>query len=194
MDRSMPVNATALLKAWSQGDHEALNELIPLVHQELRRLARGYMTGERAGHLLQTTALVHEAYLRLVDCQQVRWQDRMHFLAVSAQLMRRILVDDARSRNYLKRGAGRRPVSLEEEMACGLETDLDFVALDDALHDLAAFDPRKSKVVELKFFGGLNTDEIAGVLQVSPQTVLRDWKLAKSWLVRHMKRESGNER
>ena len=194
MDRSMPVNATALLKAWSQGDREALNELIPLVHQELRRLARGYMTGERAGHLLQTTALVHEAYLRLVDCQQVRWQDRSHFLAVSAQLMRRILVDDARSRNYQKRGAGMRPVSLEEEVTCGLETDLDFVALDDALHDLATFDSRKSKVVELKFFGGLNTDEIAGVLQLSPQSVLRDWKLAKAWLVRHMKRESGNER
>ena len=190
----MPVNATALLKAWGQGDQEALNELIPLVHQELRRVAHGYMAGERAGHLLQTTALVHEAYLRLVDCQQVRWQDRVHFLAVSAQLMRRILVDDARARNYQKRGAGRRPVSLEEEMACCLEPDVDFVALDDALHDLAAFDPRKSKVVELKFFGGLNTDEIAGVLQVSPQTVLRDWKLAKSWLVGQMKRESGNER
>jgi RNA polymerase sigma-70 factor, ECF subfamily len=194
MDRSMPVNATALLKAWSQGDHEALNELIPLVHQELRRVAHAYMTGERAGHLLQTTALVHEAYLRLVDCQQVRWQDRVHFLAVSAQLMRRILVDDARSRNYQKRGAGGRPVTLEEEMDCGLATDLDFVALDDALHDLVAFDPRKSKVVELKFFGGLNTDEIAGVLRISPQTVLRDWKLAKSWLVGQMKRESGNER
>ena len=190
----MPVNATALLKAWGQGDQEALNELIPLVHQELRRVAHGYMAGERAGHLLQTTALVHEAYLRLVDCQQVRWQDRVHFLAVSAQLMRRILVDDARSRNYQKRGAGRRPVSLEGEMACGLETDLDFVTLDDALHDLAAFDPRKSKVVELKFFGGLNTDEIAEVLQVSPQTVLRDWKLAKSWLVGQMKRGSRNER
>jgi RNA polymerase sigma factor (TIGR02999 family) len=188
----MPVNATALLKAWGQGDEVALNELIPLVHEELRRLAHGHMAGERAGHLLQTTALVHEAYLRLVDCRQVRWQDRVHFLAVSAQLMRRILVDDARSRNYQKRGAGRRPVSLEEE-ACCLEPDLDFVALDDALHDLAAFDPRKSKVVELKFFGGLNTDEIAEVLQVSPQTVLRDWKLAKSWLVGQMKRGSRDE-
>ena len=190
---SIPVNATALLKAWGQGDQEALNELIPLVHQELRRVAHGYMAGERAGHLLQTTALVHEAYVRLVDCQQVRWQDRCAFLAVSAQLMRRILVDDARSRNYQKRGAGRRPVSLKEENACCLEPDVDFVALDDALHDLAAFDPRKSKVVELKFFGGLNTDEIAEVLQVSPQTVLRDWKLAKSWLFRQMKRGSHHE-
>jgi len=189
----MPVNATALLKAWGRGDQEALNELIPLVHQELRRLAHGYMAGERAGHLLQTTALVHEAYLRLVDCQQVRWQDRVHFLAVSAQLMRRILVDDARSRNYQKRGAGRRPVSLEEETACCLEPDVDFVALDDALQDLAAFDPRKSRVVELKFFGGLNTEEIAEFLQVSPQTVLRDWKLAKSWLVGQMKRGSRHE-
>jgi RNA polymerase sigma factor (TIGR02999 family) len=186
----MPVNATALLKAWSQGDQEALHELIPLVHQELRRVAHGYMAGERAGHLLQTTALVHEAYLRLVDCQQVRWQDRVHFLAVSAQLMRRILVDDARSRNYQKRGAGRRPVLLEEETACCLEPDVDFVALDEALQDLAAFDPRKSKVLQLKFFGGLNTEEIAKFLRVSPQTVLRDWKLAKSWLVGQMKRGS----
>jgi RNA polymerase sigma-70 factor (ECF subfamily) len=140
----MPVNATALLKAWSEGDQEALNELIPLVHEALRRVAHGYMIRERAGHLLQTTALVHEAYIRLVDCQQVRWQDRMHFLAVSAQVMRRVLVDDARSRNCQERGAGRRPVSLEEETACCLEPDIDFVALDDALHDLAAFDPRKS--------------------------------------------------
>lgn len=191
---SVSVNATALLKACSDGDQEALNKLIPLVHQELRRVAHGYMAGERAGHLLQTTALVHEAFLRLVDCQQVRWQDRVHFLAVSAQLMRRILVDDARCRNYQKRGAGRRPVSLEEEAACCLDLDLDFVALDDALHDLAAFDPRKGKVVELKFFGGLNTNEIAEVLQVSPQTVLRDWKLAKSWLVGQMKRGSRHER
>ena len=157
-------------------------------------MAHAYMTGERAGHLLQTTALVHEAYLRLVDCQQVRWQDRVHFLAVSAQLMRRILVDDARSRKYQKRGAGRRPVSLDGEIPCCLEPDLDFVTLDDALHDLAAFDLRKSKVVELKFFGGLNTDEIAEVLQVSPQTVLRDWKLAKSWLVGQMKLGSHHER
>jgi RNA polymerase sigma factor (TIGR02999 family) len=184
----MAVNATALLKAWGQGDEEALNELIPLVHQELRRVAQTYMAGERAGHLLQTTALVHEAYLRLVDCRQVGWQDRVHFVAVSAQLMRRILVDDARSRNYQKRGAGRRPISLDAEAACCLEPDVDFVALDDALHDLATFDPRKSKVVELKFFGGLKTEEIAEVLQVSPQTVLRDWKLAKSWLVGQMKR------
>jgi RNA polymerase sigma factor (TIGR02999 family) len=151
------------------------------------------MAGERAGHLLQTTALVDEVYLRLVDCRQVRWQDRVHFFAVSAQLMRRILVDDARSRNSQKRGAGRRPVSLEEERAGCLEPDLDFVALDDALRDLAAFHPRKSKVVELKFFGGLNTDEIAEALQVSPQTVLRDWKLAKSWLVGQMKRGSRYE-
>lgn len=190
----MPVNATALLKAWGEGDQEALNELIPLVHKELRRVAHGYMAGERAGHLLQTTALVDEAYLRLVDCQQVRWQDRVHFLAISAQLMRRILVDDARCRNYQKRGAGRSPVSLEEETACCLESDVDFVALNDALHDLAAFDARKSKVVELKFFGGLNTNEIAEILQVSPQTVLRDWKLAKSWLVGQIKRGSRHDR
>jgi RNA polymerase sigma factor (TIGR02999 family) len=189
----MPVGATALLKQWSEGNQEALNELIPLVHHELRRVAHGYMTGERAGHLLQTTALVHETYLRLVDCRQVRWRDRVHFIAISAQLMRRILVDDARARNYQKRGAGRRPVSLDQEPACCVEPDIDFVALDDALDHLAAFDPRKSKVVELKFFGGLSADEIAKMLQVSPQTVLRDWKLAKSWLVGQMKRGNRHE-
>ena len=179
---------TSLLLAWGQGDKAALDSLIPLVHQELRRLAHRYMAGERTGHTLQTTALVNEAYLRLVDCRQVRWQDRTHFFAVSANLMRRILVDFARSRHYQKRGAGVRPVSLDENLDLGREKSTNLVALDDALEALAAVDPRKSKVVELKFFGGLTVEEIAEVLQVSPQTVLRDWKLARSWLLREMNR------
>lgn len=186
-------DATALLLAWGQGDRAALNELIPIVHQELRRLAHGYMGGERTGHTLQTTALVNEAYLRLVECRRVRWQDRAHFLAVSANLMRRILVDFARSRNYQKRGAGMRAVTLDEDLDAAPESTGDLVAVDDALEALAAVDERKSKVVELKFFGGLQTEEIAEVLRVSPQTVLRDWKLAKSWLVREMKKAKGRE-
>jgi len=179
---------TSLLLAWGQGDKAALDALVPLVHQELRRLAHRYMAGERTGHTLQTTALVNEAYLRLVDCRQVRWQDRTHFFAVSAQLMRRILVDFARSRHYQKRGAGVRPVSLDENLVLGDEKTADLVALDDALETLTGVDPRKGKVVELKFFGGLTVEEIAEVLQVCPNTVLRDWKLARSWLLREMKR------
>jgi len=187
----MGADATALLLAWGQGDRAALNALIPLVHQELRHLAHGYMAGERTGHTLQTTALVNEAFLRLVECRRVRWQDRAHFLAVSANLMRRILVDFARSRNYQKRGAGVRPVLLDENLDVSPDRPADLVAVDDALDALAAVDERKSKVVELKFFGGLTTEEIAEVLRVSPQTVLRDWKLAKSWLVREMKKGNG---
>jgi RNA polymerase sigma-70 factor, ECF subfamily len=181
-------DVTRLLVAWGQGERAALDELIPLVHQELRRLARLYMVGERSGHTLQTTALVNEAYLRLVDCSKVRWQDRTHFFAVSAQMMRRILVDFARSRHYEKRGAGERPVTLDENRNLCPQKDTDLVALDEALDALAVVDARKAKVVELKFFGGLKVEEIAEVLQVSPQTVLRDWKLAKSWLQREMKR------
>jgi len=188
----MDAEATSLLRAWGRGDPAALDELIPLVHQELRRLAHRCMAGERTGHTLQTTALVDEAYLRLVDCRQVRWQDRTHFFAVSASLMRRILVDYARVRGYQKRGAGARPVSLDDDLDYSPERGADLVALDDSLEALAAVDPRKSKVVELKFFGGLKTEEIAEVLRVSPQTVLRDWKLAKSWLVREMKKGRSN--
>jgi len=187
----MSTDPTALLLAWGRGDQAALNELIPLVHQELRRLAHRYMAGERTGHTLQTTALVDEAYLRLVDCQRVRWQDRAHFFAVSANLMRRILVHYARVRRFQKRGGGARPVALDENLDCSPEKGADLVALDDALETLASLDPRKSKVVELKFFGGLKTEEIAEVLQVSPPTVLRDWKLAKAWLVQEMKKGNG---
>ena len=189
----MGADPTDLLIAWGRGDQAALNELIPLVHQELRRLAHLYMAGERTRHTLQTTALVDEAYLRLVDCRKVRWQGRAHFFAVSANMMRRILVDYARLRGYQKRGAGARPVSLDENLYRSPESGADLVALDDSLEAMAAVDPRKSKVVELKFFGGLKTEEIAEVLEVSEQTVLRDWKLAKSWLVREMKKGHGRD-
>ena len=179
---------TELLLAWSQGQSSALEELMPLVHNELQRLAHYYMAGQRPGHTLQTTALVNEAYLRLVDCSRVRWQNRAHFFAVSSQLMRRILVDFARSRGYLKRGAGVRPLSLEKSPDISQTTAPDLVALDDALNALAAIDPRKSQVIELRFFGGLTAEETAEVLKVSPDTVLRDWKLAKVWLHRELSR------
>ena len=184
----MDADVTVLLAAWGRGDKAALDELVALVHRELRRLAHRYMAGQQGVRTLQTTALVNEAFLRLVDCQRVRWQDRTHFFAVSANLMRRILVDYARSRNYRKRGSGVRPIAFNEELDCSPERTADLIALDDALNALAAIDQRKSKVVELKFFGGLTTEEIAEVLQVSEPTVLRDWKLAKSWLQREMKR------
>ncbi len=156
------------------------------MHHELRRIARRHMVGERSGHTLQTTALVNEAYLRLVGSQKVRWQDRAHFFAISAQLMRRVLVDYARSRSYQKRGAGARPISLVQNLDAVPQKGTDLVALDEALESLASADPRKSKVVEMKFFGGLSVEEIAEVLKVSPQTVLRDWKLSKVWLLREL--------
>jgi len=180
------VEVTQLLLAWSQGEPAALEKLVPLVHAELSRLAHHYMAGERTGHTLQTTALVNEAYLRLVDSSQVRWQNRAHFMAVSAQLMRRILVDFARSRNYLKRGAGAQQVTLDEAMVISEAPDLDVVELDRALGELAAVDARKSQVVELRFFGGLTEEEAAEVLKVSPETVRRDMRLAKTWLLREM--------
>ena len=182
----MAANATTLLLAWRQGDGAALDELISLVYPELRRMAHRYMVGQRAGHTLQTTALVHEAYLQLVDCRQVHWHDRSHFLAVSATLMRRILVNYARSHNANKRGGNAETVCIDagEHLRPAMSTDV--IALDDALQALAAIDPRKNKVVELKFFGGLEAREIAAVLGVSEQTVLRDWKLAKVWLLREL--------
>jgi RNA polymerase sigma factor (TIGR02999 family) len=188
-----PLNdVTGLLLAWSEGDHSALDKLVPLVYDELRRLARRYMIKERAGHTLQTTALVNEAYLRLVDLNNVRWQNRAHFFAISAQVMRRILVDFARSRNYQKRGGHARRVSFDEAFTIGAEQHADLVALDEALSALAEVDERKSKVVEMRFFGGLSVEETAHVLQVSPDTVMRDWKLAKVWLLRQMSDEDGN--
>jgi len=180
------VEVTQLLLAWSQGEPAALEKLVPLVHAELSRLAHHYMAGERTGHTLQTTALVNEAFLRLVDSSQVRWQSRAHFMAVSAQLMRRILVDFARSRNYLKRGAGAQQVTLDEAMMISVAPDVDLVELDRALQQLAAVDARKSQVVELRFFGGLTEEEAAEVLKVSPETVRRDLRMAKTWLLREM--------
>jgi RNA polymerase sigma factor (TIGR02999 family) len=180
---------TRLLKAWSGGDEEALEKLTPLVYRQLHEIAQRYMAGERSGHTLQTTALVNEAYLRLVDCAKVNWQDRAHFFAVSAQLMRRILIDFARSRGYLKRGGAVPHISLEEAPSVCNEPDVNLVALDDALKALSAVDERKSKVVELKFFGGLNVEETAEVLGISSDTVIRDWRLAKIWLLRELSRE-----
>ena len=181
---------TQLLLAWSEGEQDALQKLTPLVYAELHRLAHLYMRGERTGHPLQTTALVNEAYLRLVDSSRVHWQSRAHFFAISAQLMRRILVDFARSRKYLKRGGEAQPLSLDEAPPIAVERGADLVALDDALTALAAVDPRKSRLVELRFFGGLTEDEAAEVLHISPDTVTRDWKLAKVWLRRELSREA----
>lgn len=177
---------TELLVAWRAGDESALERLIPLVHDELHRLARRQMRRERDGHTLQTTALVNEAYLRLVDLSGVRWQDRAHFFAMSARLMRRILVDHARSRHYLKRGGDARRLTFDEGLAVAADPRADLVALDDALQALARLDPRKSQVVELRYFGGLSVDETAEVLHVSPETVMRDWRLAKAWLLREL--------
>ena len=177
---------TELLLAWRQGDQHALDKLIPLVYDELKRLARRYMTGERADHSLQTTALVHEAYARLIETPRVHWRDRSHFFAICAQLMRRALVDYSRSRAYLKRGGGVTIVSLEQAPEIGCDGRVDLFAIDEALTSLAAFDARKSQVVELRFFGGLTMQETAEVLSISPETVLRDWKLAKAWLLREL--------
>src|SRR5579864_8442694 len=185
-------DVTRLLKAWSTGDEEALAKLTPLVYRQLRDIARRYMAGERDGHILQTTALVHEAYVRLVDCGRVNWQDRAHFFAISAQLMRRILIDFARSRGYLKRGADAPHIALEEAPSVSNEPDVNLVALDDALKALFTVDERKSRVVELKFFGGLSVEETAEVLHVSSDTVVRDWRLAKIWLLREL-RQGGHE-
>jgi RNA polymerase sigma-70 factor, ECF subfamily len=182
-----PTNVTQLLVSWSGGDQAALEALTPLVHQELHRLAARHMAGERPGHILQTTALVNEAYLRLVDWKDVRWQNRAHFFAVAAQIMRRVLVDVARTRDRAKRGGGQVHVSLSE--AAGVPAaaqDVDFVALDDALKTLERLNARQSRVVELRFFGGLSLDEAAHVLKVSVGTVRRDWSLAQAWLFREL--------
>jgi RNA polymerase sigma factor (TIGR02999 family) len=192
LDTPSTHEVTQLLKAWSAGDEEALEKLTPLVYRQLHQIAQRYMAGERSGHMLQATALVNEAYLRLVDCGKVNWQDRVHFFAVSAQLMRRILVDFARSRGYLKRGGAIAHISLEEVPSVCNEPDVNLVALDGALKALSAVDERKSKVVELKFFGGLNVEETAEALGISSDTVIRDWRLAKMWLLRELSRESAN--
>jgi RNA polymerase sigma factor (TIGR02999 family) len=181
---------STLLRAWSDGDSGALDKLTPIVYDELRRLARRYMRRERAGHSLQTTALVNEAYMRLVDYKRMQWQNRAHFFAVSSQLMRRILVEHARRHN-LKRGAGIQHISLEDAAVVGHGRTTDLVALDDAMNQLALLDPRKVKVVEMRFFGGLSVEESAEVLKISTVTVLRDWSTAKAWLYRELTNQSG---
>jgi RNA polymerase sigma factor (TIGR02999 family) len=186
MPSLVPADVTRLLLAWSQGDESALQNLIPMVYRELRRLAHRYMSRESPAHTLQTTALIHEAYQRLIDTPHVGWQDRTHFYAVCAQLMRRILVDYARSRRYQKRGGGIQLATFDETLIAPSERGRDLVALDEALTALATLDPRKAQVVELRFFGGLTADETANVLKVSSDTVLRDWKMARVWLLREL--------
>jgi RNA polymerase sigma-70 factor (ECF subfamily) len=190
MQTHSPEEITRLLVAWSDGDQSALEKLAPLVESELHRLAHHYMGRERPGHTLQTSALVNEAYIRLIDWKNVRWQNRAHFFAVSAQLMRRILVDFARERHYLKRGGGTVQVSLTEAESLTFEREADLVGLDEALKRLMEMDERKGQVVEMRFFGGLSVKEVAEVLKVSEETVLRDWRLAKVWLLRELGRES----
>jgi len=185
-------DVTELLVAWCEGDQAALERLMPLVYPELHRLAHRYMRDERPNHLLQTTALVNEAYLRLIDVTRVRWQNRAHFLAVSARMMRRILVNAAKARDARKRGGTASHVAFDEEAVAAPERAVDVVALDEALTAFAALDVRKSQVVELRFFGGLSVEETAHVLHVSPETVMRDWKVAKTWLFREL-RSRGDE-
>jgi len=183
---------TQLLRAWCEGDQGALEQLMPLVYEELHRLARRYMAEERPGHTLQATALIDEVYIRLVDGGRVTWQDRNHFFAVCARLMRRILTDFARSRHYKKRGAGARQITFDESLHVTPEPAEELVVLDDALRGLAEVDKRKAEVVELRFFGGLSVKEAAAVLRVSDETVKRDWRLAKLWLLREMSAEQGD--
>jgi RNA polymerase sigma factor (TIGR02999 family) len=184
-----PKDVTQLLLAWSQGDQVALEKLVPLVYDELHRLAKRFMSREPGGHVLQTTALIHEAYLKLVDAKGIHWQNRAHFFAISANVMRRVLVDFARSQNYQKRGGKFQRVSFDEKLLPDGTSDPDLVALDDALKSLARFDERKSKIVEMKFFAGLSVDETAQALKLSPDTIMRDWRLAKVWLMRELTRK-----
>jgi RNA polymerase sigma factor (TIGR02999 family) len=189
-DSPSKLEVTQLLKAWGTGDDKALDQLTPVVQQELHRLAHRCMSRERPGHTLQTTALVNEVYLRLVDVNAVEWQDRAHFFAISARMMRRILTDFARSRNYQKRGAGAVQVSFDEALIVSPEKDGDIMALDEALTEFAVLYPRQSQVVELRFFGGLEMKETAEALKVSPETVKRDWRFAKAWLRRALSGET----
>jgi len=188
-----PEEITQLLIAGSNGSQDALERLFPLVYVELRRLAHRYMSRERPGHTLQTTAVVHEAYLRLIDQKHVQWQNRAHFFAIAAQMMRRILITHAQSRTYAKRGGGAFKVSLDEAAILSQERAGELLALDEALKSLTALDPRRSQVVELRFFGGLSNEEIAEVLKISPNTVTRDWNVAKAWLYRELSKEQEDE-
>jgi RNA polymerase sigma factor (TIGR02999 family) len=190
MTESRPSDVTGLLRAWTGGDREALDRLMPIVYGELRRIARGRMLRERSNHTLEPTALVNEAYVRLIDMRQVQWQDRAHFFAVSAEIMRRILVDHARSRGYLKRGGGTLRVTLDKAIAITWVREAKLTDLDDALNALARFDARKAQISQLRFFGGLNVQETAAVLGVSPETVHRDWRISKAWLGRQIRRSA----
>ena len=175
-----------MLQAWGRGDQGALDQLMPLVQHELQKLARRHMGRERTGHTLQTTALVNEVFVRLIDGNQVQWRNRAHFFAMAARLMRRILVDAARARRYQKRGGGAHVVSLDEALIVSPERSREIVALDDALKALAEVDARKSQVIELRYFGGLSVEETAAALDISPDTVMRDWRLARAWLLREL--------
>ncbi len=186
-----PQNITQLLAEWSDGNQSALDQLYPLVYDELHRLARRYMSRERKGHTLQTTALINEAYVRLVG-QKVNWANRSHFFAISAQIMRRILIDHARRHAYAKRGGGAQQVSLEEAATVTPDQSAELIRLDEALTSLAEMDPRRSQVVELRYFGGLNNEEIAGVLNVSENTVTRDWNMARAWLYQQLTGSGAN--
>ena len=192
MAATSPKEVTQLLIEWSNGDHEALEQLVPLVYDELRRLASGYMRREGQGHTLQTSALINEAYLRLVDQKTVQLQNRAQFFGFAAQLMRRILVDHARSRSRIKRGGGARMVSLAEQAVISNDV-AEVIALDDALKNLAEMDPRKAQIVEMKFFGGLTNEEVAEVLKVTSRTVEREWRKAKAWLHRAISKGQTNE-
>ena len=182
-----------LLRDWSNGDQSALDKVMPLVYQELHRLAHHYMRNERVGHTLQTTALVNEAYMRLADYKKMRWQSRTHFFAVAAQVMRRILVENARSRNFAKRGGGAQKVDLDETAVVSLGPSAEVIAVDEALRELESWDARKGRIVELRFFGGLSIEETAEVLKVSQTTVQREWRSAKAWLHRAISEGAGVE-
>jgi RNA polymerase sigma-70 factor, ECF subfamily len=184
MTRPAPEEVSQLLQDWSNGDQEALDKVMPVVYQELHRMAHHYMRKERAGQTLQTTALVNEAYLRLADYKKMRWQSRAHFFAVAAQVMRRILVEQARCKKFAKRGGGAQQVSLDETAIVSAGRSAEVIAVDEALTDLESWDPRKGRIVELRFFGGLSIEETAEVLKVSPTTVQREWRSAKAWLYR----------
>jgi RNA polymerase sigma factor (TIGR02999 family) len=186
-----PADVTGLLLAWGGGDREALDRLVPLVHHQLRQIARKHMAGERAGHSLQPTALVNEAYLRLIDLERVQWQNRAHFFAMASRMMRRVLVDVARAKGYQKRGGGAQHVTLIESRAPARQPAYDLIALDDALQALEALDARKGRVVEMRFFGGLTVEETAEALGVSRDTVMRDWQFSKDWLRRQIRRGGG---
>jgi RNA polymerase sigma factor (TIGR02999 family) len=185
---------TEVLRAWTRGDESALGKVIELAYPEFREIARRCWRMERAEHTMQATALVHEAYLRLIDAQNLTWHDRAHFFAVAARIMRRILVNHARARSRAKRGGGMRQVNLDAALMVTTELDPELVRLDEALEDLAAFDARKARVVELRYFGGLTSQEAAVVLRVSPQTVNRDWGLAKAWLIHEMRKKESDGR